>query len=136
MLATFVSAFLGGTTRSTPAAQRKLDAILERLADAGYQVIMERCEQRPERFLPLLREFVQIRIRGLVIALGMQLWGDSVPVEVQAELEQLRALHLGMCIKVAQPKVRPGAGVDTEDDLRRADRWLTTLAVDLDKVQR
>ena len=58
------------------------------------------------------------------------------PLEVCEQLEQLRALHLGMCIKVAQPKVRPGAGVDTEDDLRRADRWLTTLAVDLDKVQR
>jgi 3-deoxy-manno-octulosonate cytidylyltransferase (CMP-KDO synthetase) len=46
------------------------------------------------------------------------------PLEVCEQLEQLRALHLGMRIRVGQPKVRPGAGVDTEDDLRIAERQL------------
>lgn len=36
------------------------------------------------------------------------------------KLEQLRALALGMTIKVAIPTVRPGAGVDTEADLLAA----------------
>ena len=45
-------------------------------------------------------------------------------LEVCEQLEQLRALHLGMRIRVGQPKIRPGAGVDTEDDLRIAERQL------------
>jgi CMP-2-keto-3-deoxyoctulosonic acid synthetase len=38
----------------------------------------------------------------------------------------LRALYLGMKIRVGRPNVRPGAGVDTEDDLRRAERQLSS----------
>jgi 3-deoxy-manno-octulosonate cytidylyltransferase (CMP-KDO synthetase) len=38
-------------------------------------------------------------------------------LEVCEHLEQLRALALGMTIRVAQPMQRPGAGVDTEEDL-------------------
>ncbi|MCI0516624.1 MAG: 3-deoxy-manno-octulosonate cytidylyltransferase [Woeseiaceae bacterium] len=45
-------------------------------------------------------------------------------LEICEQLEQLRALHLGMRIRVGQPKVRPGAGVDTDDDLRVADQAL------------
>jgi 3-deoxy-manno-octulosonate cytidylyltransferase (CMP-KDO synthetase) len=41
-------------------------------------------------------------------------------LEVCEQLEQLRALSLGMTIAVGIPSVRPGAGVDTEDDLERA----------------
>ena len=41
-------------------------------------------------------------------------------LEVCEQLEQLRALSLGMTITVGIPSVRPGAGVDTEDDLKRA----------------
>jgi 3-deoxy-manno-octulosonate cytidylyltransferase (CMP-KDO synthetase) len=41
-------------------------------------------------------------------------------LEVCEQLEQLRALALGMTIRVAIPTVRPGAGVDTEDDLAAA----------------
>ena len=37
------------------------------------------------------------------------------------QLEQLRALSLGMTIAVGMPAVRPGKGVDTEDDLRQAE---------------
>jgi len=33
------------------------------------------------------------------------------------QLEQLRALSLGLTIRVGQPSLRPGPGVDTEDDL-------------------
>lgn len=45
-------------------------------------------------------------------------------LEVSEELEQLRALSLGMTIVVGIPPQRPGVGVDTEDDLRRAAREL------------
>lgn len=41
-------------------------------------------------------------------------------LEVSEQLEQLRALYLGMKIIVGVPEQRPGVGVDTEDDLRRA----------------
>lgn len=39
-------------------------------------------------------------------------------LEVCEQLEQLRALALGMTIRVGIPSERPGAGVDTEDDLQ------------------
>jgi len=41
-------------------------------------------------------------------------------LELAEKLEQLRALSLGMKIRVAIPDVRPGAGVDTEADLEAA----------------
>lgn len=43
-------------------------------------------------------------------------------LEVCEQLEQLRALSLGMTIAVGVPSVRPGTGVDTEEDLQRAER--------------
>jgi 3-deoxy-manno-octulosonate cytidylyltransferase (CMP-KDO synthetase) len=39
-------------------------------------------------------------------------------LELSERLEQLRALSLGMKIRVAIPSTRPGAGVDTEEDLQ------------------
>jgi len=39
------------------------------------------------------------------------------PLELSERLEQLRALSIGMRIRVAVPSIRPGAGVDTEADL-------------------
>lgn len=46
----------------------------------------------------------------------------AAPSELESceRLEQLRALALGMRIRVAAPPVRPGAGVDTEEDLLAA----------------
>jgi 3-deoxy-manno-octulosonate cytidylyltransferase (CMP-KDO synthetase) len=41
------------------------------------------------------------------------------PLEICEHLEQLRALAMGLRIRVGQPSLRPGPGVDTEDDLRR-----------------
>ena len=41
-------------------------------------------------------------------------------IETCEQLEQLRALSLGMTIAVGVPSVRPGAGVDTPDDVARA----------------
>jgi 3-deoxy-manno-octulosonate cytidylyltransferase (CMP-KDO synthetase) len=41
-------------------------------------------------------------------------------LEVSEQLEQLRALSLGMRITVGVPAVRPGIGVDTAQDLLRA----------------
>jgi 3-deoxy-manno-octulosonate cytidylyltransferase (CMP-KDO synthetase) len=41
-------------------------------------------------------------------------------LEVSEQLEQLRALSLGMTIAVGVPSVRPGIGVDTAEDLHRA----------------
>jgi 3-deoxy-manno-octulosonate cytidylyltransferase (CMP-KDO synthetase) len=46
------------------------------------------------------------------------------PLEQAEHLEQLRALSLGMTIRVGVPGTRPGAGVDTEDDLAAAAREL------------
>lgn len=45
---------------------------------------------------------------------------DPSPLELCEQLEQLRALSLGMTIRVAVPSVRPGVGVDTEEDLAAA----------------
>ena len=42
---------------------------------------------------------------------------EPADLEVCEQLEQLRALALGMTIRVAIPTERPGAGVDTEEDL-------------------
>lgn len=41
-------------------------------------------------------------------------------LELSEQLEQLRALSLGMTIAVGVPSERPGIGVDTADDLHRA----------------
>lgn len=46
------------------------------------------------------------------------------PLEIAEQLEQLRALSLGMRIKVGIPDTRPGPGVDTEDDLLAIARLL------------
>lgn len=46
-------------------------------------------------------------------------------LELCERLEQLRALALGMRIRVATPAVRPGPGVDTEEDLLAAARALS-----------
>jgi 3-deoxy-manno-octulosonate cytidylyltransferase (CMP-KDO synthetase) len=42
---------------------------------------------------------------------------EPSPLELAEHLEQLRALSLGMRIRVGRPAVRPGRGVDTEADL-------------------
>lgn len=47
-------------------------------------------------------------------------------LEVCEQLEQLRALSLGMTIIVGVPEKRPGIGVDTADDLRRVATELAT----------
>jgi 3-deoxy-manno-octulosonate cytidylyltransferase (CMP-KDO synthetase) len=41
------------------------------------------------------------------------------PLEECEQLEQLRALAMGLRIRVGQPSARPGPGVDTEADLQR-----------------
>lgn len=45
-------------------------------------------------------------------------------IEICEQLEQLRALHLGMKIRVAVPAMRPGTGVDTESDLLIVDQQM------------
>ena len=42
---------------------------------------------------------------------------EPSPLELAEQLEQLRALSLGMRIRVGRPEQRPGHGVDTEADL-------------------
>jgi len=49
---------------------------------------------------------------------------EQSPLEVAEQLEQLRALGLGLRIKVGIPHARPGPGVDTEEDLANAERRL------------
>jgi len=46
-------------------------------------------------------------------------------IERSEQLEQLRALSLGMTIRVGIPAQRPGAGVDSEEDLISASRELS-----------
>jgi len=46
-------------------------------------------------------------------------------IEQSEQLEQLRALSLGMTIRVGVPAERPGAGVDTEEDLVAVGRVLS-----------
>jgi 3-deoxy-manno-octulosonate cytidylyltransferase (CMP-KDO synthetase) len=58
-------------------------------------------------------------LRQLVAAEPSQL-------EVAEQLEQLRALSLGMTVRVDAPVTRPGAGVDTEDDLAQVARDLSS----------
>ncbi|MGH8223297.1 MAG: 3-deoxy-manno-octulosonate cytidylyltransferase [Woeseiaceae bacterium] len=45
-------------------------------------------------------------------------------IERCEQLEQLRALYLGMTVRVARPAASPGPGVDTEEDLARVERLL------------
>ena len=49
---------------------------------------------------------------------------EQSALEKAEQLEQLRALSLGMKIKVGVPATRPGPGVDTEEDLAAAARRL------------
>jgi len=49
---------------------------------------------------------------------------EPSPLELAEQLEQLRALSLGMRIRVGRPAIRPGRGVDTEDDLAAAAKEL------------
>ena len=51
-------------------------------------------------------------LRRLVVA-------EPSDIEVCEQLEQLRALSLGMTIAVGIPSTRPGAGVDVPDDVAR-----------------
>ncbi len=45
-------------------------------------------------------------------------------IEKCEQLEQLRAMSLGLKIKVATPATRPGPGIDTEEDLEKAERQM------------
>jgi 3-deoxy-manno-octulosonate cytidylyltransferase (CMP-KDO synthetase) len=56
-------------------------------------------------------------LRKLVVA-------QPSPLESVEHLEQLRALSLGMTIRVGIPATRPGAGVDTEEHLAAVAREL------------
>lgn len=49
---------------------------------------------------------------------------EPSPLELVEQLEQLRALALGMKIKLGIPRDRPGPGIDTEHDLQEAQRLM------------
>lgn len=51
-------------------------------------------------------------------------------LELVEQLEQLRALSLGMTIRVGRPTARPGRGVDTEADLDAVAKELARLTGD------
>jgi 3-deoxy-manno-octulosonate cytidylyltransferase (CMP-KDO synthetase) len=48
------------------------------------------------------------------------------PLEVSEQLEQLRAIALGIRMRVGKPRRRPGPGVDTEADLARIEALLAS----------
>lgn len=64
-----------------------------------------------------------------VAALIRMVAAPAPAIEACEQLEQLRALHLGMTIRIARPDIRPGVGVDTEADLKRAERQMKNLSV-------
>jgi len=49
---------------------------------------------------------------------------EPAALEKCERLEQLRAMSLGLRIKVGMPATRPGPGIDTEEDLREAERLM------------
>lgn len=49
---------------------------------------------------------------------------EPAALEKCERLEQLRAMSLGLRIKLATPCVRPGPGIDTEEDLQRAEKLM------------
>jgi len=117
---------LSGSTHNNLTSQRKVDTILQRLADAGYQVIMERCERCPERFVPLLREFMRIRPCALLIAFGPDLWGPVAPPDVQEELLQLRDSGVPV-VGVDAEWAGDWVTVDRRAGFYRGTRYLTEL---------
>lgn len=62
-----------------------------------------------------------------VDALVRMVAAPAPAVETCEQLEQLRALHLGMTIRVGRPVVRPGTGVDTEEDLYKVEQQLKEI---------
>jgi 3-deoxy-manno-octulosonate cytidylyltransferase (CMP-KDO synthetase) len=50
------------------------------------------------------------------------------PLEESEQLEQLRAIEMGIRIRVGRPARRPGPGVDTEADLAQVERLMTSSA--------
>jgi 3-deoxy-manno-octulosonate cytidylyltransferase (CMP-KDO synthetase) len=76
----------------------------QRLSDSALQhhgIYAYRCEA--------LRRFVK---------------AGACDLEQLEQLEQLRALWIGMTIRVGIAALRPGPGIDTEEDLRRAESLL------------
>lgn len=53
---------------------------------------------------------------------------DRSRLEICEELEQLRAIAMGINIRVGKPDMRPGPGVDTEEDLSRIERLMIEKA--------
>ncbi len=49
------------------------------------------------------------------------------PLELAESLEQLRVLWHGLAIQVSEARVLPGPGVDTPEDLERAESWLAEV---------
>lgn len=50
---------------------------------------------------------------------------EASPLELAEKLEQLRALAMGLRIRVGVPEQRPGPGVDTEADIEVAEKALS-----------
>jgi 3-deoxy-manno-octulosonate cytidylyltransferase (CMP-KDO synthetase) len=67
-----------------------------------------------------VRYFRHIGIYGYRVSLLREFvnWAPA-PTEITESLEQLRALYNGALIHVEEARVRPPAGVDTEQDLQR-----------------
>ena len=55
---------------------------------------------------------------------------EPAVLEMNEQLEQLRALSLGMTIAVGVPATRPGVGVDVEADIAKAEAELAARGID------
>jgi 3-deoxy-manno-octulosonate cytidylyltransferase (CMP-KDO synthetase) len=105
--------------------------IVKVLVDAhGYAIVFSRAAIPHARSKDVLQLAMQTALHhhGIYayrVGALLQMVGTKQPaIEICEQLEQLRALHLGMKIRVEIPAVRPGAGVDTESDLQFVERQL------------
>ena len=103
------------------------------LDDSGYALYFSRAPipfARADEILPLALEAARHH-HGIYAyrcgTLRRLVQADAATLERCEQLEQLRALSLGMRIKVGTPSRRPGPGVDTADDLQNAETALQEL---------
>jgi len=117
---------LSGSPTGIPVSQRKLDAIAERLIGAGYQVMLEWGRYRRGDVAAALHEFVRVRCCALVVAFGYELWGETLPPDLQDELA--RIARSGTPIIGVDAEI-PGdwVAVDRRSGYYRATRHLLNL---------
>jgi LacI family transcriptional regulator len=121
-----IGIFAGGLG-DDPVRQAKLLAVSRRLVKAGYRVILESHEFRPDlNVLALLRDLMGMRCCGLLTAFGPGSSGAELPPDVHAELLQI---HRSGVPVVGMESETPGEWVvvDRRAAFHRGTRYLLDL---------